>query len=182
MSSATPSTGVPLGPSCRFDHAGPAGGRDGEAGRLPPGIDQDEEVVVEHRRAVGRPVGLVGSVEVDGHGQSAAVGSVGAGHRGAGHSGVRRLTPAERARPRSRMVESAGAGQAAKIVERAARAEYPGPRRPTGWWLERAPLQAFPGPGDTSPGTRGNRGIERWRRQPAGGHPGTGGMGRPRRR
>ena len=51
-----------------------------------------------------------------------------------------RLTPAERARPRSRMVESAGVRQVAKIVERAARAEYPAP----GWPARIRPVPPIP--------------------------------------
>ena len=53
--------GVDLGPPGRLR----PGGREDEVERLPPGVDQDEEVVVEQRRAVGGPVGVVGSVQVD---------------------------------------------------------------------------------------------------------------------
>jgi hypothetical protein len=41
-----------------------AGGGDGEVEWLPPGVDQDEEVVVEQGRAVGGPVGFVGSMHL----------------------------------------------------------------------------------------------------------------------
>ena len=46
---------VDLGLPC-----GRPGGGQREVERLPPGVDQDQEVVVEQRRAVGGPVGVVG--------------------------------------------------------------------------------------------------------------------------
>jgi DNA-binding NarL/FixJ family response regulator len=64
-------------------HIGGAGG-DGEVDRLPPRVDQDQEVVVDQRRAVGGPVGVVGSVQVQGQRQRPVVGPVRSGHLGAG--------------------------------------------------------------------------------------------------
>src|SRR5271165_1669501 len=49
----------------RVDFAVPglarSGRWDGELQRFPPAVDQDEEVVVEERAAVGGPVGVVGA-------------------------------------------------------------------------------------------------------------------------
>src|SRR5208283_4659223 len=60
-----------------------AGGGDGEAEGLPPGVDQDEEVVIEQRRAVFGPVGVIGAVQVERDGQGVLVRPVGARHLGA---------------------------------------------------------------------------------------------------
>jgi MFS family permease len=49
------------------------GGGDDEVEGLPPGVHQDQEVVIEEERAIRGPVRIVGSVEVERQGQSAGV-------------------------------------------------------------------------------------------------------------
>jgi MFS family permease len=56
------------------------GGWDDEVEWLPPGVDQDQEVVVEQERAISRPVRVIGSVEVERYGQGARVRPVGLRH------------------------------------------------------------------------------------------------------
>jgi len=76
-----------------------AGGGQGEGEGLPPGVDQDEEVVVEHEGAVFGLVGVVASVEVDGDGPGVRVGPVAAVHRVP--AGVNHWSSAASARPGS---------------------------------------------------------------------------------
>ena len=65
-----------------------SGRRDDELERLPPGVDQDEEVVVEQRGAVRGPVGVVGAVEVDGRAQRALASAQSASVIGRARRGV----------------------------------------------------------------------------------------------
>ena len=61
----------------------PGGGED-ELERLRPGVHQDQEVVIEQRRAVGVLVGVLGPVQVERDGRGARGRPVGGRHFRAG--------------------------------------------------------------------------------------------------
>jgi hypothetical protein len=66
-------------------------GRDREVERLPPAIDQEQELVVDHRAAAVREVRGIGSVEVEGDAAGLRIAPVGVRHRSSGRGEAQQL-------------------------------------------------------------------------------------------